>query len=340
MYRYIIRRLLMMLPVLLGISFVIFTMMYFTPGDPARMLLGERAEESVVEELREEMGLNEPFLVRYGTYIKGIVTEGDFGISYSTKRPVLEEILDRFPTTLLLATLSITLALLIGIVAGVIAATKQYSIFDNLATGLSLLGVSMPTFWQGLMLIIVFAVWLRWLPASGFSGPRYWILPVLAIGPSTASTIMRMTRSSMLEVLRQDYIRTARAKGQTERVVIVKHALKNALIPIITVAGLSFGGLLGGAVMAETIFSIPGLGKMMVDAINARNYPVVQGGVLFVAIVVSLVNLAVDLLYAFIDPRIKSQYKTQSRKKEIQRAGNGELPRETVRGTNQKTGNH
>ena len=315
-------------------------MMYFTPGDPARMLLGERAEESVVEELREEMGLNEPFLVRYGTYIKGIVTEGDFGISYSTKRPVLEEILDRFPTTLLLATLSITLALLIGIVAGVIAATKQYSIFDNLATGLSLLGVSMPTFWQGLMLIIVFAVWLRWLPASGFSGPRYWILPVLAIGPSTASTIMRMTRSSMLEVLRQDYIRTARAKGQTERVVIVKHALKNALIPIITVAGLSFGGLLGGAVMAETIFSIPGLGKMMVDAINARNYPVVQGGVLFVAIVVSLVNLAVDLLYAFIDPRIKSQYKTQSRKKEIQRAGNGELTRETVRGTNQKTGNH
>ena len=330
----------MMLPVLLGISFAIFTMMYFTPGDPARMLLGERAEESVVEELREEMGLNEPFLVRYGTYIKGIVTEGDFGISYSTKRPVLEEILDRFPTTLLLATLSITLALLIGIVAGVIAATKQYSIFDNLATGLSLLGVSMPTFWQGLMLIIVFAVWLRWLPASGFSGPRYWILPVLAIGPSTASTIMRMTRSSMLEVLRQDYIRTARAKGQTERVVIVKHALKNALIPIITVAGLSFGGLLGGAVMAETIFSIPGLGKMMVDAINARNYPVVQGGVLFVAIVVSLVNLAVDLLYAFIDPRIKSQYKTQSRKKEIQRAGNGELTRETVRGTNQKTGNH
>lgn len=325
---------------MLGISFVIFTMMYFTPGDPARMLLGERAEESVVEELREEMGLNEPFLVRYGTYIKGIVTEGDFGISYSTKRPVLEEILDRFPTTLLLATLSITLALLIGIVAGVIAATKQYSIFDNLATGLSLLGVSMPTFWQGLMLIIVFAVWLRWLPASGFSGPRYWILPVLAIGPSTASTIMRMTRSSMLEVLRQDYIRTARAKGQTERVVIVKHALKNALIPIITVAGLSFGGLLGGAVMAETIFSIPGLGKMMVDAINARNYPVVQGGVLFVAIVVSLVNLAVDLLYAFIDPRIKSQYKTQSRKKEIQRAGNGELTRETVRGTNQKTGNH
>lgn len=322
-----------MLPVLLGISFVIFTMMYFTPGDPARMLLGERAEEAVVEELREKMGLNEPFLVRYGKYIKGIVTEGDLGISYSTKRPVLEEILDRFPTTLLLATLSITLALIIGIVAGVIAATKQYSIFDNLATGLSLLGVSMPTFWQGLMLIIVFAVWLRVLPASGFSGPRYWVLPVLAIGPSTASTIMRMTRSSMLEVLRQDYIRTARAKGQTERVVIVKHALKNALIPIITVAGLSFGGLLGGAVMAETIFSIPGLGKMMVDAINARNYPVVQGGVLFVAIVVSLVNLVVDLLYAFIDPRIKSQYKAQKRRKESTQT----VSREAVQTANRET---
>lgn len=326
----------MMLPVLLGISFVIFTMMYFTPGDPARMLLGERAEETVVEELREEMGLNEPFLVRYGKYIKGIVTEGDLGISYSTKRPVLEEILDRFPTTLLLATLSILLALIIGIVAGVIAATKQYSIFDNLATGLSLLGVSMPTFWQGLMLIIVFAVWLRVLPASGFSGPRYWVLPVLAIGPSTASTIMRMTRSSMLEVLRQDYIRTARAKGQTERVVIVKHALKNALIPIVTVAGLSFGGLLGGAVMAETIFSIPGLGKMMVDAINARNYPVVQGGVLFVAIVVSLVNLAVDLLYAFIDPRIKSQYKAKKRKKENTRSVGREAVQTANRGSDRK----
>lgn len=325
-----------MLPVLLGISFVIFTMMYFTPGDPARMLLGERAEETVVEELREEMGLNEPFLVRYGKYIKGIVTEGDLGISYSSKRPVLEEILDRFPTTLLLATLSILLALIIGIVAGVIAATKQYSIFDNLATGLSLLGVSMPTFWQGLMLIIVFAVWLRVLPASGFSGPRYWVLPVLAIGPSTASTIMRMTRSSMLEVLRQDYIRTARAKGQTERVVIVKHALKNALIPIVTVAGLSFGGLLGGAVMAETIFSIPGLGKMMVDAINARNYPVVQGGVLFVAIVVSLVNLAVDLLYAFIDPRIKSQYKAKKRKKENTRTVGRESVQTANRGSDRK----
>ena len=305
----------MMIPVLIGISFVVFTMMYFTPGDPARMLLGERADEAVVEELREEMGLNEPFIVQYVTYVKNIVTEGDFGTSYTTKRPVIDEILDRFPTTMLLATLSIIVALIIGITAGIIAATKQYSIFDNLATGIALLGVSMPTFWQALMLIILFSVWLQWLPASGFYSPQYWILPVLAIGPSTASTIMRMTRSSMLEVLRQDYIRTARAKGQSERVVIVRHALKNALIPIITVAGLSFGGLLGGAVMTEIIFSVPGLGKLMVDSINARNYPMVQGGVLFIAIVFSCVNLLVDILYAFVDPRIKSQYKSGKRKK-------------------------
>lgn len=308
MFRFIIKRVLMMIPVMFGISFVIFTMMYFTPGDPARMLLGERAQEAQVQELRESMGLNDPFLVQYGRYIKGIITEGDFGTSYTTKRSVTDEILDRFPTTMLLASFSIIAALVIGIVCGIIAATKQYTIFDHIATAVSLLGVSMPTFWQGMMLIIVFSVVLGWLPPSGFYGPEYWILPVLAIGPSTASNIMRQTRSNMLEVLRQDYIRTARAKGQKEWVVVVRHALKNALIPIITVAGLSFGGLLGGAVMAETIFSIPGLGKLMVDSINNRNYPMVQSGVLFIAIVVSVVNLLVDILYAYIDPRIKSQY--------------------------------
>jgi len=308
MYRFILKRLLMMIPVVLGVSFVVFTMMYITPGDPAQLILGDSATDKNIQMLREELGLNDSFLVQYGTYIKNAVLHGDLGTSYTTKRPVTEEILDRFPTTMLLASLSVLVAVIIGMTAGIIAATRQYSIFDNIATVFSLMGVSMPNFWQGLMAIILFAVWLGWLPASGFGGPKYWILPALTIGTSAAATIMRMTRSSMLEVIRQDYIRTARAKGQTERVVIMRHALKNALIPVITVVGLQFGYLLGGAVLTESIFSIPGIGKLMVDAIKLRNFPMVQGGVFFIAIVFSFVNLAVDILYAYADPRIKSQY--------------------------------
>ncbi|NLD97194.1 MAG: ABC transporter permease, partial [Synergistaceae bacterium] len=279
------------------------------PGDPARLILGETASETEVRELREEMGLNDPFLLQYGRYLKKAVFEGDLGTSYVTGRPVVTEIVARFPTTMLLAVLSVCISVLIGIPTGIISATRQYSIFDNLAMILALVGVSMPNFWQGLVLIIVFSLHLGWLPASGFYGPAYWILPALTIGTSTAATITRMTRSSMLEVIRQDYIRTARAKGQTELVVILKHALKNALIPIITVIGLQLGRGLGGAILTESIFSIPGLGKLMVDSIKARNYPVVQGGVLFIAVMFSFINLLVDVLYAYADPRIKSQYK-------------------------------
>lgn len=309
MHKFVLNRILMMLPVLLGVSLVVFSMMYFTPGDPARMILGETASETEVRELREEMGLNDPFLLQYGRYLKKAVFEGDLGTSYVTGRPVVTEIVARFPTTMLLAVLSVFISVLIGIPTGIVSATRQYSLFDNLAMILALIGVSMPNFWQGLVLIIVFSLHLGWLPASGFYGPAYWILPALTIGTSTAATITRMTRSSMLEVIRQDYIRTARAKGQTELVVILKHALKNALIPIITVIGLQLGRGLGGAILTESIFSIPGLGKLMVDSIKARNYPVVQGGVLFIAVMFSFINLLVDVLYAYADPRIKSQYK-------------------------------
>ncbi len=309
MHKFVLNRILMMLPVLLGVSLVVFSMMYFTPGDPARMILGETASETEVRELREEMGLNDPFLLQYGRYLKKAVFEGDLGTSYVTGRPVVTEIVARFPTTMLLAVLSVFISVLIGIPTGIVSATRQYSLFDNLAMILALVGVSMPNFWQGLVLIIVFSLHLGWLPASGFYGPAYWILPALTIGTSTAATITRMTRSSMLEVIRQDYIRTARAKGQTELVVILKHALKNALIPIITVIGLQLGRGLGGAILTESIFSIPGLGKLMVDSIKARNYPVVQGGVLFIAVMFSFINLLVDVLYAYADPRIKSQYK-------------------------------
>lgn len=309
MHKFILNRILMMLPVLLGVSLVVFSMMYFTPGDPAQLILGETASETEVRELREEMGLNDPFLLQYGRYLKKAVFEGDLGTSYVTGRPVVTEIVARFPTTMLLAVLSVFISVLIGIPTGIVSATRQYSLFDNLAMILALVGVSMPNFWQGLVLIIVFSLHLGWLPASGFYGPAYWILPALTIGTSTAATITRMTRSSMLEVIRQDYIRTARAKGQTELVVILKHALKNALIPIITVIGLQLGRGLGGAILTESIFSIPGLGKLMVDSIKARNYPVVQGGVLFIAVMFSFINLLVDVLYAYADPRIKSQYK-------------------------------
>ncbi|SNS56316.1 peptide/nickel transport system permease protein [Anaerovirgula multivorans] len=309
MHKYILRRLLMLMPVMLGVSFIVFTMMHITPGDPARIMLGESAPLEEVEKFREELGLNDPFLIQYGRFVKNLVIHQDMGRSYTSKRPVIEEILIRFPTTLKLATLGIVVAVLLGIPAGIISATRQYSIFDNTSMVAALLGVSMPNFWQGLMLILLFSVKLGWLPSSGFSSWKEMILPALTLGTSSAAIITRMTRSSMLEVIRQDYIRTARAKGQVESVVVNRHALKNALIPIVTVIGLQFGYLLGGAVLTESIFSISGVGRLMVESISARNFPVVQGGVLFIALTFSIVNLLVDILYAFLDPRIKSQYK-------------------------------
>ncbi len=321
MIRYILKRILMMIPVLFGVAFVIFTMLYFTPGDPAVQILGEGAAPEAIAALREELGLNAPFVVRFFNYIKDLVWYGDLGISYSTNRPVIDEILSRFPTTLELAALSVLIATFIGVFCGIIAAVRQYSVFDSIATVVSLIGASMPNFWQGIMMILLFSVYLGWLPASGFDSPVCWIMPALTIGTSTAASIMRMTRSSMLEVIRKDYIRTARAKGQSEFVVIFHHALKNAMIPVLTTIGLSFGRMMGGAVLTESIFAIPGLGSLIVNSIKARDYPVVQGGVLFIAFVFGFVNLFVDILYAFCDPRIKAMYGSgKKRKKEAVKA--------------------
>lgn len=314
MYRFILKRLAMMIPVLLGVTFLIFTIMYITPGDPAAIILGDSATEESKAQLRDELGLNDPFLIQFGRYVWNIVTKGDFGTSYSSGRSVSTEILERFPTTALLAVLSICVALCIGIPMGILAATKQNSIFDHLATTVSLLGISIPNFWLGLMLIILFAVTLGWLPPSGFYGPAYWILPALTVGSGAAANIMRTTRSTMLEVIRQDYIRCIRAKGQTEGKTIWGHALRNALIPVVTVVGIQCGVLLGGTVLVETVFAVPGLGKLMVDSIKAKNFPMVQGGVLFIALVFSFINLLVDLLYAYIDPRIRSQYQRKKKK--------------------------
>lgn len=309
MYKYIARRLLLLIPVIIGVTFIIFSMMYFTPGDPARIILGESAKAEDVSRLREELGLNDPYFVQFGNYVKKAVLEQDIGNSYVTKRPVVTEITDRFPTTLKLAAFSIVIAVVIGIPIGIISATKQYSLFDNASMVLALIGVSMPNFWQGLLLILFFSVYLGWLPSSGFSSFKHMILPAVTIGTSTIAVITRMTRSSMLEVVRQDYIRTARAKGQVESKVINHHALKNALIPIITVIGIQFGYLLSGAVLTESIFAVPGVGRLMVQSIKERDFPVVQGSVLFIAVAFSLVNLLVDILYAYVDPRIRSQYK-------------------------------
>lgn len=298
----------MLIPVILGVTFIVFSIMYMTPGDPAQMMLGENAPEEAVEALREEMGLNDPFLVQYFRFI-GNAARGNFGRSYISKKEVVPEIIGRFPATLQLAFFGVLIAIIIGIPVGIISATRQYSIFDSVSMFFALLGVSMPNFWQGLMLILIFAVNLRWLPSSGYGSFQHIILPALTLGTSAAAIITRMTRSSMLEVIRQDYIRTARAKGVAENKVIIKHALKNALIPVITVVGLQFGYLLGGAVLTETVFSWPGIGRLLVEAIRQKDTPMVQACVIFIAVTFSIVNLAIDILYAFIDPRIKSQYK-------------------------------
>lgn len=308
MYKYVLRRLLLLIPVLLGISLLVFSIMYITPGDPAQLMLGENAPKAAVEALREKMGLNDPFIVQYFRFVGKAIT-GDFGRSYTTGRAVFDEIFSRFPNTLILAILGVIVAILIGIPVGIISATKQYSFIDSTSMVMALLGVSMPVFWLGLMLILLFSVKLGLLPSGGFEGISSLILPALTLGVGSAAIVTRMTRSSMLEVIRQDYIRTARAKGVSEKVVINKHALKNALIPIITVVGLQFGHLLGGAVLTESVYSWPGVGRMMVDAIRQKDTPTVLAAVIFLAAAFSIVNLLVDILYAYVDPRIKSQYK-------------------------------
>ena len=307
MHRFIVKRLLLLIPVLLGVSLLVFAIMSFTPGDPAQLILGENAPPEAVAELREEMGLNDPFVLRYVRFVGNAVV-GDLGQSYSSGRDVFDEIFSRFPNTLILAALGVIIAVLIGIPVGIISATRQYSMIDSGSMIFALLGVSMPNFWLGLMMILLFSVNLGWVPSGGYSDWSSLIMPAITLGTGSAAVITRMTRSSMLEVIRQDYIRTARAKGVAENVVINQHALKNALIPVITVIGLQFGYLLGGAVLTETVFSWPGVGRMMVDAIRQKDAPTVLGTVVFLATTFSLVNLLVDLLYGFVDPRIKSQY--------------------------------
>ena len=303
MYGYIIRRLLLAIPVLVGVSILVFAIIRFIPGDPARAIAGVHASPEYIEQVRKELLLDEGIHVQYFVYMKNLL-QGDLGRSTFTRRPVTVEIWERFPNTVVLAATAMGIAAILGMSAGIISATKRYSFFDNASMLAALVGVAAPVFWLGVMFQLLFSVHLGWLPSGGIGTWKHLVLPALTLGLATAALIARITRSSMLEVLRQDYITTARSKGLVERVVVYKHALKNALIPVVTVMGLQFGTLLGGAVLTETVFSWPGIGRLMVDSILARDYPVVQGAVLLLAVFFVMINLVVDVIYAFLDPRI------------------------------------
>ena len=307
MLKYILKRLLLLIPVIIGISFIIFSIMQLTPGDPAREILGETATQEAVDALREEMGLNDPFLLQYGRYMWNAI-RGDFGTSYQTGQSVIKQILERFPTTIYLAIGATLAAILIGIPVGLISAFKQYSIIDDVSTIFSMVLTAVPNFWLGLVLMLTLSLKLKWFPAYGATSLKHFVLPWITLSGMTLAVLSRMTRSSMLEVIRQDYIRTARAKGAKERRIVFHHALRNALLPVITVIGTQLSVQLGGAIIVETVFSIPGLGTMIISGIKTKDIPVVMGGVMFIALVGGLVNLLVDILYAYIDPRLKSRY--------------------------------
>jgi peptide/nickel transport system permease protein len=303
MWAYVAKRLLLSIPVILGVAFLVFAMVRIIPGDPARIIAGEAATQEVVEGLRKDLGLDRPLLEQFATFL-GSLARGDFGRSIRSRAPVSEELRARIPNTLQLTGAALLVAVIVGVGAGVVSAIRPYSLLDAGVMLVALAGLSMPVFWSGLMLILVFAVYLGWLPAVGTGSIQHLILPSITLGMATAAIIARMTRSSMLEVLRSDYIRTARAKGAQERAVINRHALRNALIPVITVVGLQMGTLLSGAVLTESVFAWPGIGRLLVDGILSRDYPIVQAAVLVVALAFVLVNLIVDMLYAAVDPRI------------------------------------
>ena len=315
MSRYIYKRLLLMIPVVIMVAVLIFTIMYFTPGDPAIIILGPNASLEQLAAKRAELGIDQPYLVQLWNYLKNVFIRFDFGNSFINGRSVSSQIMERFPRTLMIAALSVLLSIVAGVPLGIVASVHQYTWKYNASMFAALIAASMPGFWIAQMMSLLFALKLGWLPATGVDSWKCYILPVVANAIGGIAAMARQTRSSMLEVIREDYITTARAKGQIERKVIYHHALRNALIPIVTCAGGAFGFQLGGALVVETVFSIPGLGKYMMDAINQRDYPSIRGTVIFLAIAFSIVMLVVDIMYAFIDPRIKGQYQSKKRGK-------------------------
>lgn len=307
MGKYIVRRLILTIPVLLGVVTIIYAIIALTPGDPARMILGIQATQEKVDALNQELGTDQPFAVRYINYMKGLLRL-DFGLSYRTRKPVADEIFDRFPSTFRMAALSMVLSGTIGISLGVLSAIRQYTFLDTFTTVSALALSAIPGFWLGMMLMLVFSIRMGWLPTSGISSWKSFILPIVTLAAGGSAELLRLTRSTMLETVRQDYIRTARAKGASERVVVWNHAFRNALLPVITAMGTSFGTLLGGTVIVEVLFGIPGLGNYMVSAITQKDAPAVLASALLLASLFCLIVLAVDLLYACIDPRVKAKY--------------------------------
>ncbi len=314
MFRYFCKRLLWMIPIILAVSIVVFTLMMFCPGDPAEIILGSTALEQDLAAKRTELGLDDPYLIRLGRFLYETFVKFDLGTSWSNNVKISELIAERLPRTIVLTAVTFTIAFGIGIPLGVIAATHQNRWQDHLSMVLALVGVSIPNFWLALLLVILFSLKLGWLPALGVGGIEYYILPALAGSTGATANAARQTRSSMLDVIRSDYMTTARAKGVPEKDVVIKHGLKNALIPIITMMGTQFGRMLGGAMVLETIFSIPGMGTLIINGVNNRDYPVVEIGSIFLAIVFSFCMLLVDMMYAAVDPRIKAQFARHGKK--------------------------
>lgn len=307
MYKYVLKRVLFLIPTILGVALIIYAVMNITPGDPGRIILGPTVPQEDVDAYNDKLGYNDPFLVKYVRYVKNLFT-GDFGISYVTKKDAFVEIWPRYLVTLKLSFLGVFLSALIGIPLGIMAAVKQYSLSDTIPSLIAFFLSAVPAFVFGLVLLYIFCLWLNLLPSYGDATFKHYIMPVLVISIPPAAQNFRFTKSSMLEAIRQDYVRTARAKGVPEREVIWKHVLKNALLPVVTQVGLSLGGLICGAVVAEKMFSIPGIGSLIVDRINYKDEPVIIAGTILIAICFTLVMLIVDIIYAFIDPRVRAKY--------------------------------
>ena len=317
MFRYAFKRLLMLIPIILCASLLLFTLVNSIPGDPAALILGEDSTETAKAELREQLGLHNPFLVRYINYLKDLL-HGDLGDSYYSREAVTVDLGIRLPNTIKLSLMAGLLSVLVGVSIGIISAIRQYSWIDNIGTAFALFGASAPSFWTALLFIILFSIRLDWLPSSGLYGPSYWILPVATLGLQQGSVIMRFTRSAMLDIIRQDYVRTAYAVGEAEHQVIFKHILRNALMPIITAVGLCMCSMLTGAILVESVFSIPGIGKYLIDSVYRRDQPAIMSTVLIISIMCAVVNLIVDLLYAAVDPKIATMYAKKKRDKEAE----------------------
>ena len=316
MHKYVIKRLLYMIPVLLGVAFLVFTILSLTPGDPGSIILGITAKPEDIAALNAEFGYDQPFLVRFFNYIGDIIFHFSLGTSYQTRQPVIEDIMARFPNTLLLTVFSMSIASILGISLGILSAVKQYSVLDHTLVVVALIFASIPGFWLGLMVMLLFSLKLHWLPSYGAGSLKHFILPTLMVCMGSAAGLLRLTRSAMLETVRQEYIRTAKANGASPKRIIWKHALRNALLPVVTTLGTSFGASLGGAIIAETVFAMPGMGTLITTAIRQKDIPVVMGATLFLATLFSLIILVVDVLYAFIDPRIKAKYQNGGKVRE------------------------